>query len=132
MKCIVSYLLSLIFLILFPGNCFADRLHPEKWYQEKWCNENNGVIEVILKDKTRCDCVTVTHAIEFEFGRNWSEGIGQSLYYAFMTGKKAGVVIILENSSDRAGMKRLLSTITHYHLPIDYWLIEVGTDCTVQ
>ena len=27
-----------------------------------------GQVEVMLPDGTRCDCVTDTHAIEFDFG----------------------------------------------------------------
>jgi hypothetical protein len=46
----------------------AKREHPEKWYQQKWCEANKGQVEVVLPDGTRCDCVTDTHAIEFDFG----------------------------------------------------------------
>ena len=46
----------------------AKREHPEKWYQKRWCREQGGQMEVVLPDKTRCDCVTDTHAIEFDFG----------------------------------------------------------------
>jgi hypothetical protein len=57
----------------------AKREHPEKWYQEKWyqikwCEAHNGQVEVVLPDGTRCDCVTDTHAIEFDFGNNRAEG----------------------------------------------------------
>jgi hypothetical protein len=57
---------------------WPKREHPEKWYQEKWCRQQGGQIEVVLPDKTRCDCVTDTHAIEFDFGNGWAEAIGQS------------------------------------------------------
>jgi hypothetical protein len=39
------------------------------------CREQGGQIEVVLPDKTRCDCVTNTHAIEFDFGSKWAEAI---------------------------------------------------------
>ena len=42
-----------------------------------------------------------THAIEFDFGGNWAEAIGQSSYYSIQTKKKAGIVLILENMKDR-------------------------------
>jgi len=29
------------------------------------------MVEVALPDGTRCDCVTDTHAIEFDFGGTW-------------------------------------------------------------
>jgi hypothetical protein len=53
----------------------AKREHPEKWYQERWCTERDGKTEVVLPDKMRCDCVTDTHAIEFDFGNNWAEAV---------------------------------------------------------
>ncbi len=62
--------IALIFItiFLFPLLLFAKREHPEKWYQEKWCEAYKGQVEVVLPDGTRCDCVTDTHAIEFDFG----------------------------------------------------------------
>ncbi|UCD31997.1 MAG: hypothetical protein JSV38_14735 [Desulfobacterales bacterium] len=96
------------------------REHPEKWYQEKWCREQRGQVEVVLHDKTRCDCVTDTHAIEFDFGSNWAEAIGQSSYYALQTGKRAGIVLMLVNLKDRKYYWiRLNTTIQHFNMPID-------------
>jgi len=112
-------------MILFAAvNCHAKRLHYEKWYQEQWCADHGGKTEVVLPDRTRCDCLTDTHAIEFDFGNKWAEAIGQSLYYGLQTGKKAGVVLILEHIKDRKYWIRLNSTIQHYNLPIDTWVIE--------
>ncbi len=45
-------------IFLLPSLLLAKREHPEKWYQEKWCRQQGGEIEVVLPDKTRCDCVT--------------------------------------------------------------------------
>jgi hypothetical protein len=112
----------LIFIIiLFPSQILAKREHPEKWYQQKWCETHNGQVEVALPDGTRCDCLTDTHAIEFEFGNNWAEAVGQSAYYSLQTKKKPGVVLILENSKDRKYWIRLNTTIEHFGLPIDTW-----------
>jgi len=115
--------IALIFIIvfLFPSLLFAKREHPEKWYQQKWCEERKGQVEVVLPDGTRCDCVTDTHAIEFDFGSKWAEAIGQSAYYALQTGKKAGVVLVLETVKDRKYWLRLNSTIQHFNMPIDTW-----------
>ena len=73
----VALILTLIFL--FPSHLFAIRQHPEKWYQKKWCEG----VEVVLPDGTRCDCVTDTHAIEFDFGNNWAGAIIMSIPYRF-------------------------------------------------
>ena len=112
-----------IFIIIFliPSLLLAKREHPEKWYQERWCREQGGQVEVVLPGKTRCDCVTDTHAIEFDFGSGWAESIGQGLHYSSMTKKKAGIVLILESMKDRMYWIRLKKTIEHFDLPIDTW-----------
>jgi hypothetical protein len=116
--------LILIIVFIFPAPLLAKREHPEKWYQQKWCEAHKGQVEVVLPDGTRCDCVTDTHAIEFDFGNGWAEAVGQSAYYAIQTGKKAGIVLILETMKDRKYWIRLNTTIEHFTLPIDTWSIE--------
>ncbi len=76
---------------------------------------------MVLSDGTRCDCVTDTHAIEFDFGNKWAESIGQGLHYSEISKKKAGIVLILENIKDRKYWIRLKTTIEHFDLPIDTW-----------
>jgi len=97
---------------------------PEKHYQDQWCAEHGGQAEVVLADQTRADCITSTHAIEFDFGRKWTEAIGQALYYSLQTGKRAGVVLIIDGHRDRKYWIRLNSTIQHFGLPIDTWEME--------
>ncbi len=63
-------LISVLFILL-PSLLLAKREHPEKWYQERWCEAHKGEIEFVLPNGTRCDCVTDTHAIEFDFGSTW-------------------------------------------------------------
>jgi hypothetical protein len=121
MKTALIIIITIIFL--FPASQLAKREHPEKWYQQKWCEANKGKVEVVLPDGTRCDCVTGTHAIEFDFGNNWAEAIGQSSYYSLQTKKKAGIVLILETMKDRKYWIRLNTTIEHFNLPIDTWSI---------
>ena len=113
----------LLILLLLPSLLFAKREHPEKWYQKKWCETHRGQVEVVLPDGTRCDCVTDTHAIEFDFGSKWAEAVGQSAYYSLQTKRKAGVVLILETTKDRKYWLRLNSTIEHFNMPIDTWSV---------
>jgi hypothetical protein len=79
-------------------------------------------MEVVFPDKTRCDCLTKKNAIEFDFGKKWAESIGQALYYSIQTGKRAGVVLILENKDDYKYWIRLNTIIEHFGLPIDTWI----------
>ena len=59
--------LSMLLLLLFATPALAKHKHPEKWYQEQWCAQHGGVAEYVLPDKTRVDCLTATHAWEFDF-----------------------------------------------------------------
>lgn len=71
--------------------------HREAEYQHAWCSMNDGIEEYENADYTRVDCLTPTHAVEFDFWHKWAESIGQALHYGYMTGKKPKVVLILEN-----------------------------------
>ena len=101
----------------------AKKDKHEKHYQAEWC-AGKGKTEHVLPDRTRVDCLTDSHAIEFDWGKKWQEGIGQSLYYAIQTGKRAGVVLIIKRRKHYKYWVRLNSTIEHHRLPIDTWLIE--------
>jgi hypothetical protein len=48
--------IALIFIVisLFPSPLSAKREHPEKWYQQKWCEEHSGRLEVVLPDGYPC------------------------------------------------------------------------------
>jgi hypothetical protein len=119
-----SLILTLSVILLFTTTTQAKRLHYEKHYQAIWCKAHDGQVEVVLPDRTRCDCLTDTHAIEFDFGNKWAEAIGQALYYSIQTGKRAGVVLILEKEKDYRYWIRLNTIIEHYKLPIDTWKIS--------
>lgn len=60
-----------------------------------------------LSDRTRVDCLTDDYAIEFDYAKKWAESIGQSLYYAKMTGKKPAVAIIIKKTSDKRYIERI-------------------------
>lgn len=99
MLCSKSLVLFCLFFFITP--CLAApkaHYYYEKDYQKTWCSAHCGQQEVILPDKTRVDCLTDTHAIEFDFAHKWAESIGQALYYAQATNKKAGIVLIVENA----------------------------------
>ncbi len=64
-------------------------------------------MEVTLKNGTRCDCITETHAIEIKFAAKWQASVGQSINYSLQTGKRAGIVLILESTKDQKYWKQL-------------------------
>lgn len=111
-------------LLLQCSLAAAKHIHPEKYYKEQWCTDNSGEMEVVLPDRTRCDCLTRTHAVEFDFGSKWAEAIGQSLYYSIQTGNKAGIALILEKPSDYKYWIRMNTVIEHNDLQIDTWIVR--------
>ena len=93
------FALTVLLVTISTQRVYAgERAHPEKYYQQKWCAENHGQVEYVLPDQSRVDCLTETHAIEFDFADKWQEALGQPLFYAAATGKKAGIVLIMEEA----------------------------------
>lgn len=81
--------------------------YKEADYVNAYCK---GIVEYRLPDKTRVDCLTDEYAIEFDWAKKWAESIGQSLYYAKMTGKKPAVAIIMKSPKDERYIKRIEKT----------------------
>ena len=117
-------MIAVVFSSLFSTCLLANSYYPkpkEHWYQDVWCKGKGGQVEFKLNDGRRVDCLTADHAIEVEFARKWSEAIGQSLDYSMLTGKKAGVVLILQRDSDHTYWHRIQKLKDHYQLPITLW-----------
>ena len=74
----------LLLLILSISSFSSYAIENESYYSEKFCNEMSGQSEYILKDLSRVDCLTDTHAFEVDWaeGMKVYEAIGQSLYYS--------------------------------------------------
>lgn len=121
-----SCIYAVALLLMIVSTALAAQKHPEKWYQQQWCTESRGTLEVVLPDRTRADCITSTHAVEVEFGKKWAESIGQSLYYSLQTEKRAGIVLIVNNTKDLKYWYRLNSIIMQFKLPIDTWAVGEG------
>ena len=121
---IIKLIILLTLMLIMTNICYASHKHPERYYQDLWCAEQNGKVEVILQDKTRCDCITDTHAIEVDFAGKFYEAIGQALYYAMHTGKRAGIMLIIEKDSEVKYLDRLRAIVDHYGLPVDIWFVE--------
>lgn len=96
----------------------------ERYSQEQWC-AHRGITEFTLSDKSRVDCETDTHSIEFDWSKKWHEAIGQSLGYYLYTGKRAGIVLIVKKPKHYKHWIKLNSVISQFKLPISTWLIKV-------
>lgn len=96
----------------------ADKWH-ERQYQESWCGARSDLIaiEYRLPDKTRVDCLLNDYALEVDWDYKWAESIGQSLYYAKMTGKQPAVLLILGPKGERY-LKRLQLIADHYCITV--------------
>ena len=79
-----------------------------------------------MKDGTRCDILTATHAIEVDFAKKWAEAIGQSLNYALHTGKRAGVALIVLSPSDKKYIERVRKISAEYSLGLTIYSIDGG------
>lgn len=108
----------LIFLMFFILTVEAKHLHTERYYQNRLCKSLDGTMEVVLKDKTRIDCLTKKYAIEVDFAHKWAEGIGQALYYGYMTQRKPAVALIINPKKDQHHIKRLYLMSAIYRIKI--------------
>jgi hypothetical protein len=111
----------LIAALLVQG-LVAKHLHREKVYQRAFCDRVHGRMEYRLRDGTRVDCQTATYSFEVDFGRHAFESVGQALYYALMTGKRPGIVLIRETRKDDryiGRVKRLAARYGIYLFVID-------------
>ena len=108
------------------GFRYVKHKHSESSYQHAWCKAHNGIEEYQNEDFTRVDCLTESHAVEFDFSNKWAESVGQALHYGLMTGKRGMVVLILENPSREfvyySRVKRLAEI---YDFDIEYVTPEI-------
>ena len=113
---VILFTICLFTLSSFPA--IAAHLHLEKEYQESWCAKNGGVTEYLLDDKTRVDCLTELHAIEFDFAPKWAESVGQALYYGLKTGHTPGIVLIMEKDGDDRFLKRVKAVAEKHNIRV--------------
>ena len=110
--------------------------HNEESYQQAWCDAHGGVMEYENSDFTRVDCLTKTHAVEFDFANKWHESIGQALHYSVMTGKKAKIVLILDDpSTQMVYFKRVKRIGKKYKFDVEFVtndILNLGKDGKCQ
>ena len=66
-------------------------------------------------DGTRVDLLGEDYAWEVDWSHKWAEAIGQSLYYAEMTGRKPGVILLTrDKATDRRYLYRCKIVCTKF------------------
>jgi len=112
--------LSIILVFSLPVEAY--KYNNESYHVDLWCKY--GTVEYKNTDNTRVDCLTDVYAIEFDFANKYAEAIGQSLHYALMTNKKAGIVLIMTSKNSHVYYNRMIKIISTYNLPITVWTMK--------
>jgi len=73
--------------ISFRETVEAERIAPKY----------NAEIEVRLWDSTRVDLLNDEYAIEVDRPSKWAEAIGQAGYYAELTNRKPGIILLVSD-----------------------------------
>jgi hypothetical protein len=111
-------------IILLGTSAYAKHINVEAHYQDIWCAQQGGQVEVRMDDKTRCDCLTDDMATEVDFAIKWYEGVTQALHYSMKTGKPGGLLLIVESEKDWKFVDRAKTLIKFYSLPITVFVIK--------
>ena len=114
----IRYVIVAIVFFFIIGCASIPKKYNERHYQALLCNALDGKIEYVLEDRTRVDCLTQEYAIEVDFAKKWAEGIGQSLHYAHMTGRKPAIGLIMDEREDERYFKRLNTIAEKYQIKI--------------
>lgn len=89
--------------------------------RQTWCLKHEGTVNLVLPDKTICDCLTKTHAIVFASEDGWLELIGRSLHLALLTEKDPAIVVFVQQNQKQPYASKLITIIKHFKLPIFLW-----------
>jgi len=114
-------ILLMIALILFSVSAFSQTRQNEKYYQLAFADIVDGKTEVVLSDRTRVDVVTDTHVFEVDFAEKWAESIGQALHYEGMTGKQAGVLLVMKGYEEERFLDRLMGVASKHGIEVWVW-----------
>ena len=119
-----------IILILSISSFASYAIENEAYYSEKFCNEMSGQSEYVLKDLSRVDCLTDTHAFEVDWadGMKVYEAIGQSLYYSSETGKLPGILLLIRKENSEKHIRKVREVIKAFDLPIELLKLDVTSE----
>ena len=117
------FLLIILFFLSFSANA----IEKEEFYSNKFCEELAGQSQFKLKDLSRVDCLTETHAFEVDWadGMKVYEAIGQSLYYASQTGKKPGILLLIRKDNSEKHIRKIKEVIRYFDLDIELIIKDI-------
>ena len=119
-------ILAAVSLFCVATSAVAGTLHPERWYSDLWCGLNEGArTEVVYEDRSRADCETREYAVETDFAPKYKYAIGQAMHYSTMSGKKAGILLIIEKPEHEKYYKALMRDLRKKKLYIRVWPLRV-------
>ena len=121
----INKLFLLIILIFLSFS--ASAIEKEEFYSNIFCEELSGQSQFKLKDLSRVDCLTETHAFEVDWadGMKVYEAIGQSLYYASQTGKKPGILLLIRKDNSEKHIRKVQEVIISFNLPIELVVMDL-------
>jgi len=126
-------LIILFLIILFPTIMFSQyHKMQESYYIDYFSTIIKGHKEFFYNKQTVIDIITDTFAIKVNFIDKWAESIGLSLFYSDKTGKRPGIVLIVDGISDDEYIRNLMVVAAKEHISV--WLIDYNTNkwCKIQ
>ena len=119
-----------LLIILFFLSFSAYAIEKEEFYSNIFCEELSGQSQFKLKDLSRVDCLTQTHAFEVDWadGMKVYEAIGQSLYYASQTGKKPGILLLIRKDNSEKHIRKIKEVIRYFDLDIELIIKDVRSE----
>jgi hypothetical protein len=124
----INKLYFLIILFFLSFSSYA--IEKEEFYSNIFCEELSGQSQFKLKDLSRVDCLTETHAYEVDWadGMKVYEAIGQSLYYASQTGKKPGILLLIRKDNSEKHIRKIKEVIRYFNLDIELTIKNVTSN----
>jgi len=116
---------KLILTLLILISSTSIYAQNERAYNDAFCERMRGISEFHLPTQNvRIDCVTEDIAFETDYAHKWYEGFAQALYYSRISGKQAGILLILRKPSDIKFWNRLNDLIWYYDVPVKTYSVR--------
>ena len=118
----MTLLFIVVFTLLMDSVHSKERVYLEKKFQDIYCPIKKQR-EVVLSNRMRVDCLTKTHAVEYDRAKNYRQAFTQALEYAMYSDRKAGIVLIYEKPTDVKFLERLRKVVYSQCVSIDIWVV---------